>query len=157
MKRILTFLDQLLEKEMVNLLNKGIEGKHYKVEGEFTVQLDKDADAKEVKPYRDTLLQRGEAYNMDKPMKQTDLFLKNNKIVSDNDKYAVPNPALTLASATYTERGSELELQITDAETKFIMGKIDEAGWKEEVSKWKKNGGDKLMAEYKESYAKTKK
>jgi putative aldouronate transport system substrate-binding protein len=157
MKRILTFLDQLLEKEMVNLLNKGIEGKHYKVEGEFTVQLDKDADAKEVKPYRDTLLQRGEAYNMDKPMKQTDLFLKNNKIVSDNDKYAVPNPALTLASVTYTERGSELELQITDAETKFIMGKIDDAGWKAEVEKWKKNGGDKMMEEFKASYLKSKK
>lgn len=157
LKRILTFLDQLLDKEMVYLINKGIEGKHYKVEGDFTIPLDKDADAKEVKPYRDTLLQRGEAYNMDKPMKQTDLFLKNNKIVSENDKYAVPNPALTLISATYTERGSELEQLITDAETKFIMGKIDEAGWKAEVDKWKKTGGEKMMEEYKASYLKGKK
>jgi putative aldouronate transport system substrate-binding protein len=157
MKRILTFLDQLLDKEMVYLINKGIEGKHYKVEGDFTVQLDKDADAKEVKPYRDTLIQRGETYNMDKPMKQTDLFLKNNKIVAENDKYAVANPALTLISTTFTERGSELELMITDAETKFIMGKIDEAGWKAEVDKWKKAGGEKLMEEYKAAYLKVKK
>ncbi|MNP72733.1 Lipoprotein LipO precursor [compost metagenome] len=90
-------------------------------------------------------------------MKESDLFIKNNKIVSENDKYAVANPALTLISATYTERGSELEQLITDAETKFIMGKIDEAGWKAEVEKWKKNGGDKMMEEYKASFQKGKK
>ncbi|KRE98519.1 ABC transporter substrate-binding protein [Paenibacillus sp. Soil766] len=157
LKRVLTFLDKLLEKEMVNLINKGIEGKHYKVDGNFTLPLDTDADFKEVKPYRDSLIQRGEAYNMDKTMKQTDLFLKNNKLVSENDKYVVGNPALTLISATYTERGKELEQMITDAETKFIMGKIDEAGWKAEVDKWKKAGGDKLLEEYKAAHLKAKK
>jgi putative aldouronate transport system substrate-binding protein len=157
LKKVLSFLDKLLDKEMVYLLNKGIEGKHYKVEGNFTVPLDKDADAKEVKPYRDTLIQRGESYNMDKPMQQTDLFLKNNKVVTENDKYAVANPALTLISATFAERGSDLETMITDAETKFIMGKLDEAGWKAEVDKWKKAGGEKMMEEYKASYLKGKK
>ncbi|MNC30222.1 Lipoprotein LipO precursor [compost metagenome] len=156
MKRVMTFLDQLLDKEMVNLINKGIEGTHYSVEGEYTLPLDKDADAKEVKPYRDTLLQRGESYNMDKPMKQTELFQKNNKIVSDNEQYVVSNPALTLISNTYTERGSELEQMITDAETKYIMGKIDEAGWNAEIEKWKQAGGSSLMEEYKEAYLKNK-
>ncbi|WP_249898075.1 extracellular solute-binding protein [Paenibacillus sp. PK3_47] len=156
MKRIMTFFDQLLDKEMVNLINKGIEGTHYSVEGDYTIPLDKDADAKEVKPYRDTLLQRGETYNMDKPMKQTELFVKNNKVVAENEKYAVTNPALTLISNTFTERGSELEQMITDAETKYIMGKIDEAGWNAEVEKWKEAGGSSLMEEYKEAYLKTK-
>lgn len=156
LKKILTFLDKLLDKEMVNLINKGVEGTHYTVEGDHTVQIDKDADAKEVKPYRDTLLQRGEAYNMDKPMKQTDLFTKSNKVVTDNEKYAVTNPALTLISTIYTERGSELDQMMTDAETKFIMGKIDEAGWNAEVEKWKKAGGDSLMEEYKAAYLKQK-
>ncbi len=157
LKRVLGFLDKLLDKEMVYLLNKGIEGKHYKIDGNFTVSLDKDADAKEVKPYRDTLIQRGDNYNMDKVTKDTDLFLKNKKIVSENDKFIVNNPALTLVSTMYTERGKELEQMITDAETKFIMGKIDEAGWKAEIDKWKKAGGDKLMEEYKADYLKTKK
>ena len=157
LRRVLGFLDKLLDKEMVYLLNKGIEGKHYKIDGNFTVSLDKDADAKEVKPYRDTLIQRGDNYNMDKVTKDTDLFLKNKKIVSENDKFIVNNPALTLVSTMYTERGKELEQMITDAETKFIMGKIDEAGWKAEIDKWKKAGGDKLMEEYKADYLKTKK
>ena len=157
LRRVLGFLDKLLDKEMVYLLNKGIEGKHYKIDGNFTVSLYKDADAKEVKPYRDTLIQRGDNYNMDKVTKDTDLFLKNKKIVSENDKFIVNNPALTLVSTMYTERGKELEQMITDAETKFIMGKIDEAGWKAEIDKWKKAGGDKLMEEYKADYLKTKK
>ncbi|TYP78981.1 extracellular solute-binding protein [Paenibacillus methanolicus] len=156
LKRVLTFLDQLLDKEMVNLINKGIEGKHYKVEGDVTVPLDKDADAKEVKPYRDVLLQRGEAYNMDRPMQQTPLFKKNNEVVTENEKHAVPNPALTLLSAMYTDRGADLELMITDAETKFIMGKIDEAGWQAEVENWKNAGGAQMMEEYKEAYLKVK-
>ncbi|MEF3305198.1 hypothetical protein PV407_18765, partial [Paenibacillus sp. GYB003] len=41
----------------------------------------------------------------------------------------VSNPALTLTSATFSERDQELEQQINDAQTKFIMGKIDEAGY----------------------------
>ncbi|MNE18939.1 Lipoprotein LipO precursor [compost metagenome] len=93
---------------------------------------------------------------MDKPMKQTELFQKNNKIVSDNEQYVVSNPALTLISNTYTERGSELEQMITDAETKYIMGKIDEAGWNAEIEKWKQAGGSSLMEEYKEAYLKNK-
>ena len=156
-KRILTFIDQLLDKEMVYLINKGIEGKHYKVEGDYTVVLDQDADGKEVKPYRDVLIQRGESYNMDKLMQQKELSFKNGKIVNENDKYVVTNPALTLLSPTFNERGGELEIAITDAETKFIMGKIDEAGWKAEVEKWKKNGGEKMMEEYKAAYLKAKK
>ncbi|MNY68675.1 Lipoprotein LipO precursor [compost metagenome] len=68
----------------------------------------------------------------------------------------VSNPALTLISATYTERGSELEQMITDAETKYIMGKLDEAGWNAEIEKWKQAGGSSLMEEYKEAYLKNK-
>ncbi|AWB44645.1 ABC transporter substrate-binding protein [Paenibacillus sp. CAA11] len=151
LKKVLTFVDKLLDPEMVNLINKGIEGVHYKVEGDYTVTLDVDKDVQEVKPYRDSLPQRGELYNMEKKAKGTELFNLNKKIVYENEKYIVPNPALTLKSNTYNERGGELEQIITDAQTKFIMGQIDEAGWKAEVEKWKKSGGDQMEAEYKES------
>jgi putative aldouronate transport system substrate-binding protein len=157
MKKVLAFVDKLMDPEMANLIVKGIEGTHYKIEGNYTIPLDKDLDSKEVKPYRDTLPNRDELYNIDKPSKDTELFLKNKKIGFENEKYAVPNPALTLDSTVFSERGKELEQQITDAQTKFIMGKIDEAGWKAEVEKWKKNGGDKMAQEYKDSYLKSKK
>lgn len=154
--KVLTFVDKLFDPEMVNLINKGIEGVHYSVEGDFTVTLDADKDAQEVKPYRDSLPQRGELYNMEKKAKGTELFALNKKIVQENENYIIPNPALTLKSETYNERGGELEQIITDAQTKFIMGHIDEAGWRAEVEKWRKSGGEQIAAEYKQSYEKLK-
>lgn len=157
MKKVLAFMDKLMDPPMATLLVKGIEGKHWQDGGDVTLPLNRDADVKEVKPYRDTLPQRNENYNIAKPMKQPDLFRKNQKIGRENEQFVVTNPALTLTSATFLEKGKELEQIITDAETKFIMGKIDEAGWKAEIEKWKKAGGDKLMQEYKEAYEKSKK
>ena len=58
-------------------------------------------------------------------MKQPDLFRKNQRIGRESEKNVVTNPALTLSSAIFLEKGKELEQIITDAETKFIMGKID--------------------------------
>lgn len=151
--RVLTFVDQLLEPEMVNLINKGVEGIHYKNEGDYTVMIDEDKDFQEVKPYRDTFPQRGELYNMERPAKVSELHTKNKEIVRANEEFAVPNPALNLKSEMYNERGGELEQIITDAQTKFIMGKIDEAGWKAEIERWRTSGGDQIAKEYKESYA----
>jgi putative aldouronate transport system substrate-binding protein len=68
----------------------------------------------------------------------------------------VTNPALTLNSKTYSEKGEELDTMIRDAQTKFIMGKIDEAGWQSEMENWRRAGGDKLMEEYTAEYAKRK-
>ncbi|MDQ0919203.1 extracellular solute-binding protein [Paenibacillus sp. V4I5] len=157
MKKVLAFIDKLMDPKMATLLVKGVEGTHWADKGEFTEVLNRDADAKEVKPYRDTFPNRNENYNIAKKAKQPDLFRKNSQIGAENEKYIVPNPAHNLLSGTYSERGKELEQMITDAETKFIMGKIDEAGWQAEVERWKKAGGDKLMQEYKEAYEKSKK
>ncbi|MBD0384051.1 extracellular solute-binding protein [Paenibacillus sedimenti] len=157
LKKVLSFIDKLMDPKMATLLVKGVEGKHWKDAGEFTEVLDRDADLKEVKPYRDTFPNRGESYNIAKKAKQPDLFLKSSNIPAQNEKYIVPNPAYTLLSDTFSERGKELELMITDAETKFIMGKLDEAGWKADIEKWKKAGGEKMMQEYKEAYEKSKK
>lgn len=150
--RILTFINQLFEPEMVNLINKGVEGIHYQVEGEHTVIIDRDKDAQEVKPYRDTFPQRGEHYNMERKPKEGELFNKNKQIVYGNEQHIVPNPVLTLRSQTFVERGGELEQLITDAQTKFIMGNIDEAGWRAQVQHWRDSGGDAMAAEYKASY-----
>ncbi|MFM9331828.1 extracellular solute-binding protein [Paenibacillus mesotrionivorans] len=153
LRQILSFLDKLLDPPMVNVLVKGVEGRHYRVEGEFTVPLNKDLDYREVKPYRDTFPNRDEQYHMDRPSKDTALARKSKQIGYENEQYAVPNPALTLDSPTYAERGKELELQIADAQTLYIMGKIDEEGWKAEVERWRLAGGNQIAREYKEAYS----
>ncbi|MNN96722.1 Lipoprotein LipO precursor [compost metagenome] len=77
---------------------------------------------------------------------------KSKLIGYENEQYAIPNPALTLDSPTYAERGKELDQQIADAQTLYIMGKIDDEGWKAEVERWRSSGGDRIAQEYKEAY-----
>jgi putative aldouronate transport system substrate-binding protein len=158
MKRVLGFLDKLMEPEATTLLLRGIEGTHFANTADGRTEFIGDGFnvfQREVKPYRDNLTVL-EGYNV-KPLKDVAIGEKGTKMESEGIKYIVSNPALTLKSATLSERGQELDTMLMDAETKYIMGKIDEAGWKEEVNKWKKAGGDKLMAEYKASYIKLKK
>jgi len=155
-KRLLKFLDQLMDPEMATLLMRGVENKHYvKTDDNRTEFKDFSAFQREVKPYRDNLLYV-EGYNV-APLKDVPIGEKGTKVTQENMKYAVPNPALTFISATYSERGKELEQMIYDAQTKYIMGKIDDAGYQAEIEKWKKAGGQKLMDEYKAEHAKRSK
>ncbi|WP_159887803.1 extracellular solute-binding protein [Paenibacillus puerhi] len=156
-QRILEFLDKLLELPVQTVIAKGLENRHWKDMGDYTEILDRTLDLKEVKPYRDMLLFLGEQKASVKPNLQPELFRKNQRIGKENNAYIVANPALNLNSETFAERGKELEVMITDAETKFIMGKIDEAGWKAELEKWKQAGGERMIREYEESYSKLNK
>ncbi|NOU95162.1 extracellular solute-binding protein [Paenibacillus sp. LMG 31456] len=152
-KRVLKFLDQLMDPEMATLLMRGIENKHYvKTSDNRTEFTDFTAFQREVKPYRDNFPYI-EGYNV-APLKDVAIGEKGNKVTQENMKNAIPNPALTFISATYSERGKELEQMIYDAQTKYIMGKLDDAGYQAEIEKWKKSGGQKLMDEYKEENAK---
>ncbi|OXM84477.1 extracellular solute-binding protein [Paenibacillus rigui] len=156
LKKLLGFLDKLMDEPMSTLQMRGIEGTHYvKADGGKTEFKDFTAFQREVKPYRDNLLNI-EGYNV-LPLKDTPLGEKGTRLARENLKYAIPNVALTLSSATYADRGKELEQMIFDAITKYIMGKIDAAGWEAEVGKWRKAGGDQIIKEYEASYAKLKK
>ncbi|WP_248929156.1 extracellular solute-binding protein [Paenibacillus hamazuiensis] len=158
MKRVLGFLDKLMDPQMSTLLLRGIEGTHFGNTADGRTEFVGDGFnifQREVKPYRDNLTVL-EGYNV-KPLKDVPIGEKGTKMESDGIQYIVSNPALSLKSQTFSERGQELDQMMMDAQTKFIMGKIDEAGWQEEINKWKKAGGDKLIAEYKAAYLKMKK
>jgi putative aldouronate transport system substrate-binding protein len=156
LKKILAFFDKLLDPEMNTLLRRGVENKHFvnTSDGKHEWK-DFALFQREVKPYRDMLLNM-EGYNIN-PLKDKPVAEKAQKIAEENTKYTVPNPALTLTSATYSERGGELERLIYDAQIKFIMGKTDEAGYQADIAQWHKQGGDKIIQEYEEAYAKNKK
>ncbi|WP_193580975.1 extracellular solute-binding protein [Paenibacillus aceris] len=152
LKRILTFLDQLLDEPMSTLQKRGIEGKHFKRNSDGTVEwLDLTAFNREVKPYRDDLV-NFETYNVPQ-LKDTPLAMKGYQMEPAGLKFSIPNPALTLNSTTYNDHGAELDQMIQDAETKYIIGKIDDAGFQSEVDRWLKAGGDKVIKEFQDSYA----
>jgi putative aldouronate transport system substrate-binding protein len=152
LRDILQFIDKLMDVPMATLLVKGIEGRHYIDRGSYTEPMNRNEINRLIKPYRDNLPHRGELYNVAKPSRESELFLKNQQITRDNERFVVLNPALNLQSATFSDKGEELDLLITDAETRFIMGKIDEDGWKSEVERWRQHGGARMMQEYRDSY-----
>ena len=48
--------------------------------------------------------------------------------------------------------GTALDDIITEANTKFILGNIDEDGWRAAVEQWKVKGGEKVVAELDEAF-----
>ncbi|MDF2938325.1 MAG: transporter substrate-binding protein [Paenibacillaceae bacterium] len=153
-KKILGFLDRLMEPTMQALLINGLENRHWVEKNGHAEMLDRTLHLKEVKPYRDMLPHLTEPETEWKRNLQPELYRKSQRLGKENEAYIVPNPALTLDSAMYVERGRELEILIADAETKFIMGKLEEAGWLAELEKWRQSGGDRMISEYEEAYAK---
>ncbi|NHN29125.1 extracellular solute-binding protein [Paenibacillus agricola] len=154
-KKLLKFLDNVMNPDATTLLQRGVEGKHYVKTADNKAEFkDLTAFQREVKPYRDNLPYM-EGYNS-LLLKDIPIGEKGIAVAKENTKYSIPNPALTLNSTTYSERGKELEQMIWDAQTKYIMGKLDDAGWQAEIEKWKKAGGSQMMDEYKASYEKTR-
>ena len=86
--------------------------------------------------------------------KDTPLAGKVKQMFADNISIAVSNPALSIQSQTLTEKSGELDKIKNDARLKYILGEIDDAGWKKEIDKWMKAGGEKGMVELNAEYAK---
>lgn len=149
LKGILGFLDKLADKDMQNLFEWGIEGKHYKLENGVPARTDGksyETDVNSIYQLRfddGSLVTAGEDAPIVKKYKQ---------IFRDNVDIVVANPVEAFESATLAEKGSEITKIIQDARVKFIMGEIDEAGWHSAVEQWRKSGGDQALAEYTEQY-----
>ncbi|MGG1517957.1 extracellular solute-binding protein [Paenibacillus oryzisoli] len=152
LKQLLGFFDKIVDENMMFTWTWGIEGVHYTkgADGEPVIS-NQTAYANEVSPlkqlptYDGSLMiwkGKGEADNKFRTM------LKNNESI------AVSNPVEPLISQTAVEKGTELNKIIADARVKFIMGTLDEAGFNKEVEKWRAQGGDQLMKDYTELYAK---
>jgi putative aldouronate transport system substrate-binding protein len=151
LKRILGFFDKLSDQKMLDLLGWGIEGRHFKMEDGKPAFIDQKLQDTEVgSSYLQ--LQIGK-YSAKAKGKETPLMEKYNKMIADNESVAVNNPSNPLVSDTQTTKGNELTLIIEDARIKFVLGKLDEAGWKQAVDQWRKAGGDKVIEEYNAQYA----
>lgn len=152
LKRVLAFLDQLNEPEMQTMLGYGLEGKHHTVE-EASIVMSKDTVLleSEVEGLNQMLTFIPEDRAM--KVKQTPLRLKQAELQKENEKTIVTNPAEPFISKVYTEKGAQLDNIINDARIKFIVGQLDEAGFKAALELWKKSGGDELIKEMNELYA----
>lgn len=76
----------------------------------------------------------------------------SNQLIKENEEFAVMDPSVPLDSPTNNEVGSEIEKIVIDATVQYIMGQLDEDGFKKAVEDWKAQGGDRITQEYEEAY-----
>ncbi|TDL73611.1 extracellular solute-binding protein [Rhodococcus qingshengii] len=155
--RVLKFFDDLAREEASTLLTWGIEGKHYNmVDGKPEKIADSEFVAEVDAPYAGPLATLPVRENALEGT-LTELGELEIKVTQENEKYMVSDPTLSLVSDTYLEMGEQLEVILDDAHVKFIMGEIDEKGWKDAVKEWQSRGGDKIAKEYEDAYKKNAK
>jgi putative aldouronate transport system substrate-binding protein len=155
-----SMLDEMLEvfikidsADGQNLTKWGIEGVTYRLEGGKPVIIKPDSYTLDVQVYSHL----GLSYYTN-PLYMEGIVSSFEKNQQDyqiaNAKYLEGNPAYPFISETEASRGGELSNIITDAQFKYIMGRIDEAGYKAAVDQYMKSGGEQVIKEYNDAYKK---
>jgi putative aldouronate transport system substrate-binding protein len=153
LKNILGVMDKFYGPEVANLLKFGIENEHFTIQdGKVLSSTDAKLIEKEVRPYLNIAL--AETTNVKPVVYTTAIAEKANNLSNEAMNFMVTDPAASLDSATYNEKGSRLQDGIKDATYQYILGKIDAAGFQAAVDKWKKDGGQAIMDEYNAQYKK---
>ena len=153
LKRVLKFVNDLLEPEVYTLMTYGINGTHYKLNDDGAYEItNQDLWTQEVQPFAASR-PKETGYGLIDP---NPLKAEADEKIAENANYAVLNPAYSLESTTNTAQGSELQKIITDATYQYILGDINLDDFQKAVKSWEDTGGSAIKAEYKEAYEKTK-
>jgi putative aldouronate transport system substrate-binding protein len=152
LKKILAFMDGMMDPEISNLVYWGIEGEHYNVQdGKAVPVSDQGMLDKDVIPYNsievgepDTTGRYAAKFEYATRQKVEDLF-------KDNENYLVFDPTLTLDSSTLTQNKDRLAVIITDATYKYILGGGEDE-FNKALEKWKSEGGEKIIEEFNAAY-----
>jgi putative aldouronate transport system substrate-binding protein len=149
-KQIIGFLDKTAEEPIQTLFRWGIEGSDYTLENGMAKKIPNSKGAGDIS-----------GFQWDAPLAgikgvRTPVEEKINKMIEDNKQLAVVDFSAALLSDTNTQKGKDLMKAITDAETKFLLGELDDKGWNDAVAKWRKDGGDKIIEEFTADYNKNK-
>jgi putative aldouronate transport system substrate-binding protein len=155
LKKILAFFDKMMTPEVANMMFWGKESIHYTVQdGKAKATENQELSEREVKGFKDSVIGEPETNGMYDGFHDLPARIHAEQLVIENEKIAIPDPTAALDSATYTEKGTELQELIKDATYKYIYGSIDKAGFDKAVAEWKKRGGDKIIEEYNAVYKK---
>jgi putative aldouronate transport system substrate-binding protein len=82
------------------------------------------------------------------------LFEQREKLMQEDLKTAVFNPALPVIAPTAVEKGQTLDLIIPDARIKYLSGQITEQQLRAEVKRWFDSGGTQVAQEVNDLVAK---
>ena len=155
---VLTALDVLSSEEGQRLLNNGIEGVNYEVDGEQAVAIESE-EASLIQSDVSAFAQIGSQSNgylglPAKPKGEAEEALDQKRLdfhEADLDS-AVFNPGAAYMSQTYLQSGAILDQIVVDARLKYLAGQLDEAGLEAELERWTSSGGQQVVDEMNELY-----
>ncbi|MCR8657379.1 extracellular solute-binding protein [Paenibacillus endoradicis] len=152
--KVLGFFDRTMDADVANLLHYGIEDKHYYIEDDKVI-LSEELSAlrsQEVNALYSLMIADLSNPNVMEVAKQQQLWSYAEQLIEDNNEFLVLDPTVGFESLTYDEHGSELYRIISDATYNYILGAIDENGYKEKIELWRKSGGAQIISEYTADY-----
>ncbi len=154
LKQILAFFDRTMDKDVANLMRYGIEGTHYILkDGEVELpERMNQLRVNEVNQLYTLMIADAHNSNIMKVYKQRPLMELSDRLNNDNRGFIVKDPTWRLESRTQDEQGAELMKIIIDATYNFILGHLDEAGFREQIGKWEAEGGGQIIGEYNKAY-----
>ncbi|MFC6334142.1 extracellular solute-binding protein [Paenibacillus septentrionalis] len=153
LKSILAFFDAMMTPEVSNTMFWGIENVHYTVEdGKAKASDNQELTEREVKGYKDSVIGESETNGMLEPYHDLEARILAEQFVIENEKVAIHDPTASLDSATFAEKGTQLQELINDATYKYMYGTIDRAGFDKAIEDWKSRGGQQIIDEFNASY-----
>lgn len=154
LRQMLAFFDRSMDADIVNRLKYGLEGRHYERVGD-EVLLPEDQTllrANEISSLYTLMVADSSNPNLMKAAQQESLSALADRLVEDNEKFIVRDPSEGLESATNDDKGTELYKIVSDATYHYMLGSIDEDGFRKEVERWENGGGSQIIREYEVAY-----
>ena len=146
--RALMFFDAMNTVEVNNLLEFGIEGTDFIVQDGVAVVTPEQNDSFRIKRHD---LGQMRTFNLTVnqaiPRLLTPFQTALDEAITENSIRFVTGVENGLYSATLARMGHTLQVEINDANARYIMGELDEAGWREAVAAWFSAGGDRIVEE----------
>jgi putative aldouronate transport system substrate-binding protein len=154
LRQVLAFFDKISDDNGQNLFEWGLEGVHYTMQNGKATRTPDQASK-----YNSEVIQLEQTLQVSDGSRamqgETDPYILKYKAVKNAVvNNLVPNPAASYFSDTWAQKSGSLNKIINDARTKYIMGQLDDAGWKSALDSWKKAGGDQYIKEINDQYAK---
>lgn len=145
--RILDIFAQLRsDPELDKLISYGIEGTHYTMEGDTMVITDEQIELRKTDGSTDAFGSFIPKRILDKDYGQQltpgQIITKE---IAPNDKYALSDASAGKMDADMLSTMTSLATTISDARVKYILGQIDEEGFKAAVQSWKDAGGQEII------------
>ena len=164
LRQVLSFLNDLNDGEMLNLIDYGFEGVTWEKDEDGYIHLysadeltEKGVSGKyrngfnQVIPY---FTAPANDRTITVPPANTVVTILEQQLYADDIQYCVPNYGASYTSDTYVALGGDLDKIIADAQLAFIVGEIDESALNEAIKTWKQGGGDQVTKEMNELYHK---